>query len=55
MKEILSLKKEAGWDYAMENFKECFGVLNGERDEVKNEDDEGHKLDRKMLELMIEY
>jgi len=35
--------------------KGSFGVLNSERTDVKYEDYKGHKLDRKMLELLKEY
>jgi endoglucanase len=55
MKDMLSLWKEAGWGYAMWNLKGSIGVLNSERTDVKYEDYKGHKLDRKMLELIKEY
>lgn len=55
MKDILSLWKEVGWGYAMWNLKGNFGVLNSGREDVKYEDYKGHKLDRKMLELLKEY
>ena len=55
MKDILSLWKESGWGHSMWNLKGSFGVLNSEREDVKYEDYKGHKLDRKMLELMLEY
>ncbi|MCL2348568.1 MAG: hypothetical protein FWC50_09955, partial [Planctomycetaceae bacterium] len=43
---------EAGWGYAMWNFRGAMGVLDSERKDVKYEDFHGHQLDRKMLELM---
>ena len=49
MEDILSLWKDAGWGYAMWNLKGDFGVLNSGRA------DKGHKLDRKMLELLKKY
>jgi endoglucanase len=55
MKDMLSLWKEVGWGYAMWNLRGAFGVLDSEREDVKYEDYKGHKLDRKMLELMKEY
>lgn len=55
MRDILSLWKEAGWGQAMWNLKGSFGVLNSERADVKYEDYKGHKLDRKMLELLKEF
>jgi len=55
MEDILSLWKEAGWGYAMWNLKGDFGVLNSNRSDVNYEDYKGHKLDRKMLELLKKY
>jgi endoglucanase len=52
MEDILSLWKEAGWGYAMWNLKGSFGVLNSERPDVNYENYKGHKLDRKMMELL---
>jgi len=55
MRDILALWKEAGWGQAMWNLKGSFGVLDSERTDVKYEDYKGHKLDRKMLELLKEF
>jgi endoglucanase len=55
MEDILSLWKEVNWGYAMWNLKGEFGVLNSNRPDVKYEDYKGHKLDRKMLELLMQY
>jgi len=55
MQDILSLWKDAGWGQAMWNLKGSFGVLNSGRADVKYENYKGHKLDRKMLELLKEY
>jgi endoglucanase len=55
MRDILSLWKEAGWGHALWNLKGTFGVLDSERSDVEYEDFKGHKLDRKMLELLKEY
>ena len=55
MRDILSLWKEAGWGYSMWNLKGSFGVLNSGRNDVVYEDYKGHKLDRKMLELLKEF
>ncbi len=55
MEDILSLWNEAGWGYAMWNLKGDFGVMNSNREDVKYEDYKGHKLDRKMLELLKRY
>ena len=55
MRDMLSLWKEAGWGNAMWNLKGDFGVLNSSREDVQYEDYKGHKLDRKMLELLKEF
>jgi endoglucanase len=55
MRDILSLWKEVRWGWAMWNLKGSFGILNSERSDVKYENFRGHKLDRKMLELLKEY
>ena len=55
MRDLLTLWKEAGWGQAMWNLRGAFGVLNSERDDVEYEDYKGHKLDRKMLELIKEF
>jgi len=43
---------EAGWGYAMWNFRGSFGILDSGRTDVEYENLHGHKLDRKLLELM---
>ncbi|MBA7537457.1 hypothetical protein ES705_29724 [subsurface metagenome] len=55
MEDLLSLWKEVGWGHAMWNLKGAFGILNSERADVKYENYKGHKLDRKMLELLKKY
>lgn len=55
MRDMLSLWKEAGWGHAMWNLKGDFGVLNSGRTDVKYEEYKGHRLDRKMLELLREH
>lgn len=47
--------KEAGWGWALWNFRGSFGVLDSERPDVVYEDLAGHKLDRKLLELLQRY
>jgi len=54
MADLLSLWKEAGWGHALWNLKGDFGVLDSNRTDVKYENFKGHKLDRKMLELIRE-
>ena len=53
--DCLSLWKEAGWGNAMWNLRGAFGVLDSDRQDVAYEDFKGHKLDRKMLELLRRY
>jgi len=52
MSDCLSLWKEAGWGFSLWNLRGSFGVLDSERADVQYEDFKGHKLDRKMLELL---
>jgi hypothetical protein len=47
--------QEAGWGWAMWNFRGSIGVLDSGRSDVQYEDFEGHKLDRKMLDLLQRY
>ena len=39
--------------YAIWNFRGGFGVMDSGRTEVKYEQYKGHKLDRKMLEMLL--
>jgi endoglucanase len=55
MKDYLELWKEAGWGWALWNFRGDFGPLDSKRQDVQYEDWKGHKLDRKMLELIKAY
>jgi endoglucanase len=52
MKDSLELWKDAGWGWALWNFRGDFGPLDSKRKDVQYEDWKGHKLDRKMLELI---
>lgn len=55
IRDMLTLWKEAGWGWAMWNFRGGFGVLDSERSDVKYENYKGHKLDRELLELLKEF
>ena len=55
MEDSLNLWKEAGWGWALWNFRGDFGVLDSGRSDVKYENFRGHKLDRKMLQLLQKY
>jgi len=52
MKDCLANWKQAGWGWALWNFRGEFGILDSNRGDVKYEEFHGHKLDRKMLELL---
>lgn len=47
--------KERGIGWALWNFRGSMGILDSGRKDVKYEDYQGHKLDRKMLELLQRY
>jgi endoglucanase len=55
MRELMMQWKEAGWGWAMWNFRGAFGILDSNREDVNYEDFKGHKLDRAMLEMIREY
>jgi endoglucanase len=52
MGDMLSLVNEAGWGWALWNFRGSFGIVDSQRPDVKYENFKGHQLDRKMLELL---
>jgi len=54
MSDLLALWKEAGWGWAMWNLRGGFGIVDSGREDVAYEDFEGHKLDRRMLEMLLE-
>jgi aryl-phospho-beta-D-glucosidase BglC (GH1 family) len=47
--------RDAGWGWAMWNFRGAIGVLDSDRADVRYEDFEGHKLDREFLNLLQRY
>jgi hypothetical protein len=47
--------QEAGWGWALWNFRGSFGILDSERSDVPYEGFEGHKLDRQLLDLLQRY
>ena len=52
MSDCLAVWREAGWGNALWNLRGNFGVVDSARTDVSYEDFRGHKLDRKMLELL---
>jgi endoglucanase len=53
MKDYLEAFKEARLGWALWNFRGSFGVMDSGRKDVPYEDYKGHKLDRKMLEVVL--
>ncbi len=52
MRDWLELWQQAGWGWAMWNFRGSFGILDSNRTDVAYENWRGHKLDRQMLDLI---
>ncbi len=55
MRDCLDLWKEAGWGWALWNFRGGFGILDSDRKDIKYESCKGLRLDREMLELLRTY
>ncbi|MBI4584683.1 MAG: cellulase family glycosylhydrolase [Planctomycetes bacterium] len=55
MRDCLELWKEAGWGWALWNFRGAFGILDSQRKDVRYESFRGRQLDRKMLDLLRSY
>ncbi|MFA5161407.1 MAG: cellulase family glycosylhydrolase [Elusimicrobiales bacterium] len=47
--------QDAGWGWALWQFRGDFGILDSNRSDVHYEDFEGHKLDRQFLNLLQKY
>ena len=54
-RDLLGLWKDAGWGWAMWNFRGGIGILDSGREDVAYEDFRGHKLDRKLLTLLQQF
>lgn len=52
MRDCLELWKEAGWGWSLWNLRGSFGVVDSNRADVTYEEFHGHKLDRRMLDLL---
>lgn len=52
MRDLLSLWQEVGWGWALWNLRGSFGIVDSGRADVTYEDFHGHRLDRRMLELL---
>ncbi len=55
MRDSLTLWRDAGWGWALWNFRGPFGVLDSGRTDVAYEAWRGHKLDRAMLDLLRQF
>jgi len=55
MKDNLEIFRENGWGWSLWNFRGTFGILDSERTDVDYEDYQGHRLDRKMLNLLQQF
>jgi aryl-phospho-beta-D-glucosidase BglC (GH1 family) len=53
--DVLSVLTENQIGYALWNFRGDFGILDSGRKDIQYEDWYGHKLDRKMLDLLKKY
>lgn len=53
MSDQLSLWRQAQWGWALWNLRGDFGVLDSQRVDVKYQIYKGHKLDRRMLDLLL--
>jgi len=54
-RDYLELWKEAGFGWALWNLRGSFGILDSDRSDVAYEDFHGHKLDRKLLDLLRQF
>ena len=54
-RDFLGLWKQAGWGWAMWNFRGSFGILDSGRSDVAYEEFRGRKLDRKLLALLQQF
>ncbi len=52
MRDFRGLWREAGWGWALWNFRGSFGVLDSQRKDVKYEAYRGLQLDREMLKVL---
>jgi endoglucanase len=55
LRDVMEVLKGHNIGYAMWNFRGSFGILDSGRTDVEYEEFRGHKLDRRMLELLQEF
>ena len=51
-RDLLDILRESSIGFSLWNFRGAFGVLDSGRADVAYEDFQGHKLDRKLLDLL---
>jgi endoglucanase len=54
-RDLLGLWKDAGWGWALWNFRGSFGILDSGRSDAAYDNFHGRKLDRKFLEVLREF
>jgi len=55
LRDVLEILTGHGIGLALWNFRGSFGIIDSDRTDVAYEDFHGHKLDRKLLELLQEF
>ena len=55
MEDVLDILKSHDIGYALWNFRGSFGVLDSGRTDIEYEEWRGHKLDRRLLNLLQRY
>ena len=55
MEHCLKLWRAKGLGWALWNLRGTFGIMDSGRSDIACEDFNGHKLDRKMLDLLKRY
>jgi endoglucanase len=55
LRDVLEILTGNGIGLAVWNLRGSFGIVDSGRDDVDYEDFHGHKLDRKLLELLQEF
>ena len=53
LRDVLEILKSHNIGWALWNFRGGFDILDSQRSDVEYEDWHGHKLDRKLLDLLI--
>ncbi|MFC1463048.1 glycoside hydrolase family 5 protein [Verrucomicrobiota bacterium] len=53
--DFLQILTDSGIGWALWGFRSSFGILDSQREDVDYEDWHGHKLDRKLLDLLLRY